>query len=217
MLSPLNPMGVGGGSPMLRPMNMGNVQRQPTGMYPQQQHGMMQGGQYPQSGLSTQAPQQVRTAVQQPQGVQNQMPSQIPSQMQSAMVPHDQQVQMLQAALQEMQRKRDVEEQVREREMERDKERERREKAKKEREKKTKKVALHHSPPPTKTRFFTLELNFWVLCALIIIVVLLILACTTQSKVSGLKGSVDYLGQRVQRLETVLVRQHNQLRAVVSR
>jgi hypothetical protein len=83
------------------------------------------------------------------------------------------------------------------------------------------KVSLtkHHATAPAKpgTRFFTLELNFWVLCALIIIVALLILCCTTHSRVASLTEAVDRMGTRVMRLENVIVHQHSALRAMTKR
>jgi len=218
MLSPLNPMG--GGGPMLRPINVAPQVRQSGAMYPQQQHGMLPGSraQYPQQQQQHMTPSPVRTATQQQAPMAQH--GMIQPANQGQIVPHDEQMKMLQVALAQVREKQDFEDRRMERERERRRVRDevRGEEAEKaEKAAKAKKVALHQTAPAPKARFFTLELNFWVLCALLIIVVLLILGCTTQSKVSGLKTSVDTLGQRVQRLETVLVRQHNQLRAVVGR
>jgi hypothetical protein len=66
-------------------------------------------------------------------------------------------------------------------------------------------------------RFFSLELNFWVLCALVIIVALLILTCTTHRRVGQMTVAVERLALRVGRLENVLVQQYSHLRALGAR
>ena len=59
--------------------------------------------------------------------------------------------------------------------------------------------------PLPSAQFFTLNLNFWVICAIIIIVALLVICCTNQSKVGSMSLAAQSLGARIMRLENIIV------------